>query len=68
MALLPTEITLKTFKDVITRYDGVIPDSLSELENYRMILLPDILKERQIEVGRCWIAKEELLKLVEWKL
>jgi hypothetical protein len=65
----PSTIDKQLFNDTLARYDGHIPEKLTELEKFRMEELPSILKERgsQSKDGN-WMEKEELIKLVEWKL
>jgi hypothetical protein len=64
----PTTIHKATFEDTLKRYDTQIPEKLQELEKYRMYGLPAVLKERKATENEVWMEKEELVKLVEWKL
>jgi hypothetical protein len=61
-------IDLESFKSALERYPNHVPEKLGLLEDYRMKELPIALKTR-IEAGKdVYLAKEELTKLVEWKL
>jgi hypothetical protein len=61
-------ITKDAFTEVLSRYPGVIPSKLEDLEVYRMDTLPGLLKERRDSKNGSWMEKSELVKLVEWKL
>lgn len=45
-----------------------MPDNLRELDEYRFITVPGLLKERRGKKGGAWLEREEVQKLVEWKL
>jgi hypothetical protein len=65
----PKTIDKQLFDTSLTRYGEHIPEKLRELEKFRMEELPSILKERGSKNrGETWMEKDELVKLVEWKL
>ena len=69
MASLDSEnISKDAFTEVLSRYSGVIPSKLEDLEVYRMDTLPELLKKRRDSKNGSWMEKSELVKLVEWKL
>jgi hypothetical protein len=69
MASIGAEIiTNDTFKEVLARYSGEIPSKLEDLEVYRMETLPELLQQRRGLKNGSWMEKNELVKLVEWKL
>jgi hypothetical protein len=67
-SLKPNTIDKATFEITLKRYDAQIPEKLEELEKYRMNDLPAILKGRANTQKGVWMEKDELVKLVEWKL
>lgn len=62
------KITPDEFATYLNRYDGTVPDSLRELDEYRFVTIPGLLKERRGKKGGAWLEREEVQKLVEWKL
>ena len=63
------DIDKESFNATLARYGEQIPQNLAELEKFRIEELPSILKERGIKnKDGNWMEKEELVKLVEWKL
>ncbi len=42
--------------------------ALAELDRYRLVELPDIIKERNVTQGKSYLEKEEVEKLIRWKL
>jgi hypothetical protein len=67
MSLKPKSIDRDACKTIISRYARTVPAKLLPLEDFRN-KLPGILKRRVEEDGDAWLEKEELTKLVEWKL
>lgn len=61
-------ITPDDFATHLDRYQDLVPDSLHELDHYRFVTVPGLLKERRDAKGGAWLEKEEVQKLVEWKL
>ncbi|KAF9693879.1 hypothetical protein EKO04_008294 [Ascochyta lentis] len=59
------KISLAQFKAVLARYPDVAPPGLSELDSFRYDALPARLAEMG---GNASLQKEEVVKLVEWKL
>ena len=68
MALGAESITNDAYGEVLSRYSGEIPSKLEDLEIYRMETLPELLEQRRRLKGGSWMEKNELVKLVEWKL
>ena len=69
MASLDAEnITIDSFRDVLSRYSDEIPTKLQDLEVFRMDTLPALLCQRRDSAKGSWMEKNELVKLVEWKL
>ena len=62
------KITPDDLTACLNRYDDVVPDTLRELDEYRFATIPAELKKRRDAKGGAWLAKEEVQKLVEWKL
>jgi hypothetical protein len=56
------------FAACLKRYDDLVPDTLRELDEFRFITVPAQLKKRRDAKGGVWLAKDEVQKLVEWKL
>jgi hypothetical protein len=69
--LKTSSIALETFKDLLTKYPEHIPAKLDTLEKFRMQELPSTLQQRitsKKHKGDIHLTKDELVKLVEWKL
>lgn len=62
------KITPDEFATYLRRYSDLVPDNLRELDEYRFVTVPGLLKERRGEKGGAWLEREEVQKLVEWKL
>ncbi|KAF1940860.1 hypothetical protein EJ02DRAFT_512828 [Clathrospora elynae] len=58
-------ITLDTFKDVLSRYPATVPEKLRDLDTQRYATIPTQLASRE---GPEHLTKDEVVKLVEWKL
>jgi hypothetical protein len=67
MSLHPDSIDRETFDSYLSRYDQFVPAKLQQLERFRVVELPATLQDRK-DTGRTWVEKEELVRLVEWKL
>ena len=52
---------------MLERYLPLIPSSLQPLTTFRGDTLPEQVEKRR-EDGEAYIIKDELVKLVEWKL
>ena len=63
-------ITPDTFKDILTRYPSVVPDKLRDLDTLRYDTIPaSVVQEQGKGKGKAVsLAKEQVEKLVEWKL
>ncbi|KAH7380018.1 hypothetical protein BKA66DRAFT_465541 [Pyrenochaeta sp. MPI-SDFR-AT-0127] len=58
-------ISLDAFNDVLSRYPSAVPDKLQELDTLRYDTIPSTVVERQ---DAAYLTKDEVEKLVEWKL
>ncbi|KAK3670532.1 hypothetical protein LTR78_009636 [Recurvomyces mirabilis] len=58
------EIELDTFNGLLTRYPGVVPSGLADLDQERLHTVPDTLHAR-VDRG---LKKHELVTLMDWKL
>lgn len=68
-SLHPKNIDKDAFQAILERYDALVPERLSDLETFRLKELPKILEtRRENNKGSTWMEKDELVKLVEWKL
>lgn len=63
----PEDATASQLCAAVAAYPALIPDSLQELDHYRLDTIPALLAERNQE-SNPHLTKAELLKLVEWKL
>jgi hypothetical protein len=59
-----TSITLPAFNAVLARYPAAVPDSLRALDTQRYVTIPAAVAARV----DAHLSKEEVIKLVEWKL
>jgi hypothetical protein len=69
--LKTSSIRLETFNDILTKYPEQIPAKLDTLEKFRMQELPSALQQRitsKKHKGDIHLTKDELVRLVEWKL
>ncbi|KAF1976075.1 hypothetical protein BU23DRAFT_588267 [Bimuria novae-zelandiae CBS 107.79] len=69
----PTKTTLKyaqiskpTFDNILSRYASIVPSALRELDELRYDTMPATVQLRE-EKG-AYLTKDEVVKLVEWKL
>jgi hypothetical protein len=67
MALKLETINIKTFNSVLERYEPLVPESLKPLTTFRGDEIIKLVAKRK-EDGEAYITKDELVKLVEWKL
>jgi hypothetical protein len=58
------KITLNTFKDVLSRYPATVPEKLRDLDTARYDTIPATVAARESK----YLTKNEVVKLVEWKL
>jgi hypothetical protein len=63
-SLTITSIDLKTFNETLSRYPSTIPNKLRDLDAQRYDTIPHALAQRDVP----FLTKEEVEKLVEWKL
>jgi len=59
-------ITLAIFKDVLSRYSAAVPEKLRDLDKQRYDAIPTAVAARADSDKH--LTKEEVEKLVEWKL
>ena len=55
------------FEQILARYPETVPSKLADLEEQRLSTIPATLKERNAK-GNAYLTKNELAKLVDWKL
>ena len=79
-SLSATDITKATFDEVLTRYASLIEssskrrstkdglDTLTQLDEYRLVTIPARLEERHKAGGEDYLEKEEVERLIKWKL
>ncbi|KAF2279700.1 uncharacterized protein EI97DRAFT_184294 [Westerdykella ornata] len=70
-SLLISTITLSAFQKILSRYPASVPETLRELDDARYETIPATLAKRREEVegkGEVGLRKDEVLRLVEWKL
>ena len=79
MSLSVTDITKATFDEVLTRYPSLIKssskrrskdglDTLAQLDDYRLVTVPAQLEERRKAGAEDYLEKEEVERLIKWKL
>ena len=61
-------ISIDTFDDVLSRYASSVPEKLQELDTLRYDIIPTKLAQRREEGEDGCLRKDEVEKLVEWKL
>jgi hypothetical protein len=64
-------ISLKTFDATLSRYSSLVPERLKELDTLRYDTIPAAFAEKiaaQSGDDQASLAKDEVEKLVEWKL
>jgi hypothetical protein len=59
--------SIKTIKEYVQAYPQYVPKQLEELDPVRYETMPDTLRKRKAE-GESYLEKDEVLKLVKWKL
>jgi hypothetical protein len=59
------KITLKVFNSVLSRYTPAVPENLHDLDALRYDTIPAAVAKRP---GKLHVTKNEVEKLVEWKL
>lgn len=57
-------ISPEDFQKTLEKYDALIPEKLSELEDQRLRIIPETLSERK----PAYLTKTEVQTLVDWKL
>ena len=62
-----TEISKETFDEILSQYPSAVPDNLRELDAFRYDEIPATVAQRA-ETEKAYLKKEEVVKLVEWKL
>jgi hypothetical protein len=67
MSLHYTTINLETFNSAFARYDEIVPYDLRDLDTARYKTIPNALAERK-EKEDVYLKKDEVVKLVRWKL
>ena len=69
--MLPTDTWDKIQGDrileTVKEYPLVVPEKLKTLDQFRLETVPESLRLRKND-GKPYLEKQELLKLVEWKL
>lgn len=60
-------IDLSSFQAVLSRYGDIAPAKLADLDDARYRDIPARIAERAWD-GGAYITKDELVKLVEWKV
>ncbi|KAH7094665.1 hypothetical protein FB567DRAFT_586023 [Paraphoma chrysanthemicola] len=61
-------ISLSTFTNALSRYPASAPESLRELDTQRYETIPTAFAKRVASIEESFLLKEEVEKLVEWKL
>jgi hypothetical protein len=56
-------ITLSTFKDVLSRYSATVSQKLRDLDTQRYDTIPAAVAARETK----YLTKDEVVKLIEWK-
>jgi len=77
-SLTPDIITLAEFEGVLSRYDALIQsvskpsnkggETLAQLDIYRLLTIPARLDKVREEGGALYLDKEEVERLIRWKL
>jgi len=68
MSLKHTSITKGTFTTLLSRYASLVPSALTELDTLRYEEIPNILSKREEEDDDSYLTRDEVERLVEWKL
>jgi len=58
------DIDASTFNEVLEQYPTVVPEKLADLEEQRLNIIPNALKERDPP----FLTMAELTVLMDWKL
>lgn len=58
-------ISLVTFENTLLRYPSIVPEKLRELDTLRYDTIPAKVAKRGLSAG---LEKDEVVRLVEWKL
>ncbi|KAF2467134.1 uncharacterized protein BDR25DRAFT_395579 [Lindgomyces ingoldianus] len=66
-SLRPESITLDTFNNILSRYPASVPERLRDLDALRYDTIPVKVAKRK-EDDDAFLSKDEVEKLVEWKL
>ena len=64
---LPDNITPESVRELVLDYPKHIPDGLRDLEEIRMVSIPNSL-EKLKKAGNAFLILSELAELTEWKL
>lgn len=67
MSIAWDEIELDVIRQTVETYSEHVPAKLAELELVRSSTIPKVLEARKRD-DKPYLDKDELLKLVEWKL
>lgn len=62
-----SSISVADFDALLSQYDSVLPDKIRGLDEERMSGIPDALGKRKGD-GDAFLVKDEVVRLVEWKL
>lgn len=62
-----SRISVADFDALLAQYDSVLPDKLRGLDEERMRTIPETLGKRR-DAGDAYLTKDEVVRLVEWKL
>ncbi|KAF2035383.1 hypothetical protein EK21DRAFT_53876 [Setomelanomma holmii] len=63
-----SSITIDTFNDVLDRYPPAAPEKLRDLDAQRYDTIPTTFAQRVASIEEAHLSKDEVEKLVEWKL
>jgi hypothetical protein len=58
------KITLFRFKSILSRYPATVPEKLRDLDTARYDTIPASVAARESK----YLTKDEVVRLVEWKL
>ncbi|KAL9097222.1 MAG: hypothetical protein Q9165_000649 [Trypethelium subeluteriae] len=64
---LPRNITPELIRELVSEYPEHIPDGLARLEEARMVVIPESLRELK-KAQEAYLTVRELAELMEWKL
>lgn len=60
-------ITRADIHQALQLYESVLPEKVKDLDNFRLKDIPGVLAKRK-EEGNSYLVKDEVEKLIEWKL